>query len=74
MLPLEDLRGVADHDGRVMRSTVRAVADQVASAAELAFGKTTARPARDRPRRATRPGGEATIKDALIPGEFDLFR
>ena len=45
MLPLEDLRGVEDHDGRVMRSTVRAVADEIASAAELAFGKTTARPA-----------------------------
>jgi len=73
MLPLEDLRGVADHDGRVMRSTVRAVADQVASAAELAFGKTTARPAAIvRGARPTR--GEATIKDALIPGEFDLFR
>ena len=45
LLPLEDLRGVADHDGRVMRSTVRAVADEIASAAELAFGKTAARPA-----------------------------
>jgi len=43
--PLEDLRGVADHDGRVMKSTVRAVADEIASTAELAFGKTTARPA-----------------------------
>ena len=73
MLPLDDLRGVADHDGRVMHSTVRAVADQVASAAELAFGKTTARPAAIvRGARPTR--GEATIKDALIPGEFDLFR
>ena len=73
MLPLEDLRGVADHDGRVMHSTVRAVADQVASAAELAFGKTTARPAAI-VRGAHPTRGEATIKDALIPGEFDLFR
>jgi coenzyme F420-0:L-glutamate ligase/coenzyme F420-1:gamma-L-glutamate ligase len=73
MLPLEDLRGVADHDGRVMRSTVRAVADEIATAAELAFGKTTARPAAlvrgANPRR-----GEATIRDALIPAENDLFR
>ncbi len=73
MLPLEDLRGVADRDGRVMRSTVRAVADQVASAAELAFGKTTARPAA-LVRGAGPTRGEATIRDALIPGEADLFR
>ena len=73
MLPLDDLRGAADHDGRVMRSTVRAVADQVASAAELAFGKTTARPAA-LVRGANPTRGEATIRDALIPGEMDLFR
>jgi coenzyme F420-0:L-glutamate ligase/coenzyme F420-1:gamma-L-glutamate ligase len=73
MLPLDDLRGVEDHDGRVMRSTVRAVADEVASAAELAFGKATARPAAI-VRGASPIRGEATIKDALIPGAFDLFR
>jgi coenzyme F420-0:L-glutamate ligase/coenzyme F420-1:gamma-L-glutamate ligase len=73
MLPLEDLRGVADHDGRVMRSTVRAVADEIASAAELAFGKTTARPAA-LVRGANPTRGEAQIRDALIPAENDLFR
>jgi coenzyme F420-0:L-glutamate ligase / coenzyme F420-1:gamma-L-glutamate ligase len=73
MLPLEDLRGVADHDGRVMKSTVRAVADEIASAAELAFGKTTARPAA-LVRGAHPTRGEATIRDALIPASFDLFR
>jgi coenzyme F420-0:L-glutamate ligase/coenzyme F420-1:gamma-L-glutamate ligase len=73
MLPLDDLRGAADHDGRIMRSTVRAVADQVASAAELAFGKATARPAA-LVRGASPVRGEATIRDALIPGEMDLFR
>jgi coenzyme F420-0:L-glutamate ligase/coenzyme F420-1:gamma-L-glutamate ligase len=73
MLPLEDLRGVADHDGRVMKSTVRAVADEIASAAELAFGKTTARPAA-LVRGAHPTRGEATIRDALIPSSFDLFR
>jgi coenzyme F420-0:L-glutamate ligase/coenzyme F420-1:gamma-L-glutamate ligase len=73
LLPLEDLRGVADHDGRVMRSTVRAVADEIASAAELAFGKTTARPAAI-VRGADPLRGEGSIKDALIPGGFDLFR
>ena len=73
MLPLEDLRGIADHDGRVMRSTVRAVADEIATAAELAFGKTTARPAA-LVRGANPTRGEATIRDALIPSENDLFR
>ena len=72
LLPLEDLRGVEDHDGRVMRSTVRAVADEIASAAELAFGKTTARPAAI-VRGADPIRGEGSIKDALIPGGFDLF-
>jgi coenzyme F420-0:L-glutamate ligase/coenzyme F420-1:gamma-L-glutamate ligase len=73
MQPLEDLRGVADHDGRIMRSTVRAVADEIASAAELAFGKTTARPAAI-VRGAHPTRGEATIREALIPAENDLFR
>jgi coenzyme F420-0:L-glutamate ligase/coenzyme F420-1:gamma-L-glutamate ligase len=73
MLPLEDLRGVTDHDGRVMKSTVRAVADEIASAAELAFGKTTGRPAA-LVRGANPTRGEATIRSALIPSEFDLFR
>ena len=44
LLPLEDLRGQPDADGRVMRTTVRAVADELASAAELALGKTAGRP------------------------------
>ena len=44
LLPLEDLRGTADADGRVMESTVRCVADEIASAAELALGKIAGRP------------------------------
>jgi coenzyme F420-0:L-glutamate ligase/coenzyme F420-1:gamma-L-glutamate ligase len=42
--PLIDLRGTADADGRVMHSTVIAVADELASAAELAAGKVTREP------------------------------
>jgi coenzyme F420-0:L-glutamate ligase/coenzyme F420-1:gamma-L-glutamate ligase len=73
LIPLEDLRGVEDHDGRVMRSTVRAVADELASAAELAFGKTTARPAAViRGAEVTR--GEGSIREMLMPAEVDLFR
>src|SRR5262249_41540854 len=37
--PLIDLRGIPDADGRVMHSTVVAVADEICSAAELASGK-----------------------------------
>ncbi|TME35554.1 MAG: coenzyme F420-0:L-glutamate ligase [Chloroflexi bacterium] len=42
--PLLDLRGAPDAQGRVMHSTVIAVADEIASAAELAGGKTDQRP------------------------------
>lgn len=42
--PLLDLRGQPDASGRVMQSTVVAVADELASAADLAGGKTAQRP------------------------------
>jgi coenzyme F420-0:L-glutamate ligase / coenzyme F420-1:gamma-L-glutamate ligase len=44
LVPLLDLRGTPDAQGREMRSTVIAVADELASAAELAGGKTDQRP------------------------------
>jgi coenzyme F420-0:L-glutamate ligase/coenzyme F420-1:gamma-L-glutamate ligase len=73
LLPLEDLRGSPDADGRVMRSTVRAVADEIASAAELAFGKTARRPVAIV--RGARPlRGEGSIRDVLMTAETDLFR
>lgn len=70
--PLEDLRGVPDADGRVMRSTVRAVADEIASAAELALGKVAGRPVAI-VRGARPPLGEGSIRELLIPPEADLF-
>jgi coenzyme F420-0:L-glutamate ligase/coenzyme F420-1:gamma-L-glutamate ligase len=42
--PLLDLRGTPDAQGRVMHSTVVAVADELASAADLAGGKVAQRP------------------------------
>jgi coenzyme F420-0:L-glutamate ligase/coenzyme F420-1:gamma-L-glutamate ligase len=72
ILPLEDLRGTPDADGRVMRSTVRAVADEIASAAELALGKIARRPAAV-VRGAAPPPGEGSIRELLMPAEFDLF-
>ena len=73
LAPLDDLRGTPDADGRVMRSTVRAVADEIASAAELALGKSAGRPVA-LVRGAAPPRGEGSIRDALMPAEFDLFR
>jgi coenzyme F420-0:L-glutamate ligase/coenzyme F420-1:gamma-L-glutamate ligase len=73
LLPLEDLRGQPDADGRVMRTTVRAVADELASAAELALGKTAGRPVA-LVRGAQPPAGEGTYRDLVIPPGNDLFR
>ncbi len=44
LAPLDDMRGRPDADGRVMHSTIVAVADEIASAAELASGKTSGQP------------------------------
>ena len=71
--PLEDLRGSPDADGRIMRSTVRAVADELASAAELVLGKTAGRPAAI-VRGANPPRREASIRELIMPPENDMFR
>jgi coenzyme F420-0:L-glutamate ligase/coenzyme F420-1:gamma-L-glutamate ligase len=73
LLPLDDLRGTPDADGRVMKSTVRAVADEIASAAELVLGKTAGRPLA-LVRGATFHRGEGRIADVIMPPEMDLFR
>jgi coenzyme F420-0:L-glutamate ligase/coenzyme F420-1:gamma-L-glutamate ligase len=71
--PLDDLRGSPDRDGRPMRSTVRAVADELASAAELALGKSDGRPAAVI-RGARPPLGDGSAQDLILPAENDLFR
>jgi coenzyme F420-0:L-glutamate ligase/coenzyme F420-1:gamma-L-glutamate ligase len=73
LLPLDDLRGTPDADGRVMKSTVRAAADEIASAAELVLGKTAGRPLA-LVRGATFRRGEGRIADLIMPPEMDLFR
>ena len=72
MNPLDDMRGTPDADGRIMHSTIRATADEIATAAELALGKSTRRPAAI-VRGANPTRGEGRISDALMPREFDLF-
>jgi coenzyme F420-0:L-glutamate ligase/coenzyme F420-1:gamma-L-glutamate ligase len=73
LLPLEDLRGTPDADGRPMRVTVRAVADEIASAAELALGKASGRPVA-LVRGVAFSRGEGSIRDVLMGAESDLFR
>jgi len=64
---------VPDADGRLMRSTVRAVADELASAAELALGKTAGRPVA-LVRGATFTRGEGFVRELVMPAVNDLFR
>jgi coenzyme F420-0:L-glutamate ligase / coenzyme F420-1:gamma-L-glutamate ligase len=72
--PLDDQRGRPDTEGRTMRSTIVAVADQVASAAELASGKTSRRPV-VLVRGVELPAGEGGVRrDVVMPAEMDLFR
>jgi coenzyme F420-0:L-glutamate ligase/coenzyme F420-1:gamma-L-glutamate ligase len=73
MRPLDDLRGTPDADGRMMSATIRAVADEIAAAAELALGKTARRPAA-LVRGASPPLGEGSISEVVFPPEYDLFR
>ena len=71
--PLDDQRGRPDTSGRPMRSTIVAVADEIASAAELAAGKTSGRPL-VLVRGATLPAGEGSIvADMVMPPAADLF-
>lgn len=72
--PLVDLRGAPDADGRVMHSTVVAVADELASAADLAGGKVARRPVvlvRGWEFDALEPGSGAAA--LVMDRELDLF-
>ncbi len=72
--PLADLRGAVDSDGREMKATVVAVADQLASTAELASGKTSRRPV-VLIRGVELPEGAGSVaEDVVMPAEQDLFR
>ncbi|MGH3022689.1 MAG: coenzyme F420-0:L-glutamate ligase [Gaiellaceae bacterium] len=72
MDPLLDLRGTRDARGYELRSTVVAVADELAGAAELVMGK-----ARGVPAALVRgyrvPAGDGTARDLVMPPERDLF-
>ncbi|MGI8829038.1 MAG: coenzyme F420-0:L-glutamate ligase, partial [Candidatus Limnocylindria bacterium] len=69
---LLDLRGEPDASGRPMRATIIAVADQLASAADLAGGKVEQRPVVVVRGYAWRPS-EAGASVLVMDPERDLF-
>jgi coenzyme F420-0:L-glutamate ligase/coenzyme F420-1:gamma-L-glutamate ligase len=73
MDPLADYRGRRDSHGHPLEASVLAVADELASAAELVMGKTAGIPVaivRGYPYER----GSGTGRDLLMPPERDLFR
>ena len=73
MGPLVDYRGVTDPAGHELRATVIAVADELASAAELVMGKLDRVPAAIVRGYVYQPG-EAGASALVRPPEGDLFR
>lgn len=73
-LPLDDQRGRPDTAGRIMQATVVAVADQIASAAELASGKTSRRPLVLVRGAHVPPGDGAVVRDMVMDAASDMFR
>jgi coenzyme F420-0:L-glutamate ligase/coenzyme F420-1:gamma-L-glutamate ligase len=71
--PLVDYRGRRDDYGRELTSTVMAIADEIASAAELVMGKTTRRPIAI-VRGAAEWLGRGSGRDLLRDSSRDLFR
>jgi coenzyme F420-0:L-glutamate ligase/coenzyme F420-1:gamma-L-glutamate ligase len=71
--PLLDLRGTKDARGYELKSTQIAVADELASSAELAMGKTKSVPAA-LIRGYAAPAGEGTARELVMPPDRDLFR
>jgi coenzyme F420-0:L-glutamate ligase/coenzyme F420-1:gamma-L-glutamate ligase len=69
---LRDLSGVHDPTGYELHSTVIALADEIAAAAELVMGKTERIPAAVV--RGVAVSGSGTASDLLMPPGHDLFR
>lgn len=72
LAPLLDLQGERDATGYELHSTVIAVADELAGAAELVRGKLNQVPVAVI--RGFEPLGEGTARELVIPPERDLFR
>jgi coenzyme F420-0:L-glutamate ligase/coenzyme F420-1:gamma-L-glutamate ligase len=72
MSALRDLRGTHDAVGYELRSTLIAVADEIAGAAELVMGKARGIPAAVV--RGVDASGDGSARDLVMPRERDLFR
>ena len=72
--PLDDQRGRPDTAGRTMHATVVAVADQLASTAELASGKTSGRPLVLVRGAHLPPGDGSIVEDVVMDAASDMFR
>jgi coenzyme F420-0:L-glutamate ligase/coenzyme F420-1:gamma-L-glutamate ligase len=73
MKPIQDYRGTKDMYRKTLQVTEIAVADELASAAELVMNKADRVPAAI-VRGYKAPKGRGRVKDLLRPEEFDLFR
>jgi coenzyme F420-0:L-glutamate ligase/coenzyme F420-1:gamma-L-glutamate ligase len=69
---LRDLRGQHDPAGYELNATVIALADEIASAAGLAMGKTGRFPVAVV--RGLDAAGDGTARELVMPAELDLFR
>ena len=72
MRPLLDLRGTRDSRGYELASTVIAVADELAGAAELVMGKANGIPAA-LVRGYEVPPGDGSAQELVMPPDRDLF-
>jgi len=73
MKPITDYRGKKDMFGYVLKVTTMAIADELASAAELVMGKTNSIPVAIL-KGFKYPKGGGTAKELVRPLEKDLFR
>ena len=72
LAPLRDLRGTQDRQGYELRSTMIAIVDEIAGAAELVMGKADGVPAAIV--RGVDACGDGRAVDLVMPRERDLFR
>jgi coenzyme F420-0:L-glutamate ligase/coenzyme F420-1:gamma-L-glutamate ligase len=70
--PLIDYRGARDANGKLLQATIIAIADELASAAELVMGKSDRVPVAII--RGVAGAGDGTGRDLIRPAEKDIFR
>lgn len=71
--PLLDYRGTRDASGKLLQATWIALADEIASAAELVMGKTDGVPVAI-VKGLNTPSGSGAGRDLIRPAEHDIFR